>query len=153
MSESTAAIHPAARAKRGLNELARQILERRLYAVLGTESDDGTPHLVPVMYLYDSGQVLIETGAATHKARNVAARRHATVLVQTPEASWVLGAGPAKIARGADACGQVLNEMDDITIVVTPTRRLTWDLAAFMGILATRGVDLTHADSWFLADD
>lgn len=28
---------------------------------------------------------------------------HATVLVQIPEAAWVLGAGPAAIASGADA--------------------------------------------------
>ena len=168
----TAAIHPAARATTGLTDDARSILGRRLYGVLGTQNDDATPHLVPVMFLYDNEQILIETGAATRKARNVAARGHASVLVQTPDAAWVLGTGPATIAApgegtrlrdrirakyltpaGRQSCDGLLDEMDDVTIVVTPTRWLSWDLAAFMGTLAAQGVDPTAADSWFLADD
>lgn len=168
----TAAIHPAARTTTGLTDGARSILGRRLYAVLGTQNDDATSHLVPVMFLYDNEQILIETGAATRKARNVAARGHARVLVQAPDAAWVIGTGPATIAHGADAtrlngsirakyftpeglqaCGGLLDEMDDVTIVVTPTRWLSWDLAAFMEALAARGVDLSAAGSWFLADD
>jgi len=172
MSDSTVAIHPAARASRGLTEATRSILERRLYAVLATQNDDGTPHLAPVMFLFDEERVIIETGAATRKARNVAARRYATVLVQTPEAAWVLGAGPATIVSGADAephcdrirakyltergqeaCGALLDEMDDVIILVEPTHWLSWDLGVFMETLATQGVDPAEADEWFLSDD
>ena len=61
MSDIASAIHPALRARHGLNEQARQILDRRLYAVLGTENDDRTVHLAPVMFLLDGARILIET--------------------------------------------------------------------------------------------
>lgn len=53
--------------------------------------------------LYDNDQILIETGAAARKARNVDARGHASVLVHTQDAAWVIADGPATIASGADA--------------------------------------------------
>lgn len=168
----TVAIHPAARASRGLTDAARTILERRVYAVLATQNDDGTPHLAPVMFLFDGERIVVETGAATRKARNVAARGHASVLVQTPEAAWVLGTGAAAVVSGADAvqhrdrirakyltqsgqraCGGLLDEMDDVAIIVTPTDWLSWDLAPFMQALVARGIDPAEADDWFLSDD
>jgi len=168
---TTATIHPALRARRGLSEQARQILDRRPYAVLGTENDDRSVHLAPVMFLLDNGRILIETAAATRKARNVAARQHASVLVQTPDAAWAFGSGPATIMPGADAsglnkglrgkyltdhgqraCGDFLTELDDITIVVTPTLWLGWDMTGLLGSLAARGADLDEAESWFRSD-
>lgn len=172
MSAPVVSVHPAARAQRGLTDAGRSVLERRLYAVLATQNDDATPHLAPVMFLFDGERILIETGAATRKARNVAARHRGTVLVQTPEAAWVLGAGPATVvggsvaahhrerirakyltARGQEACGEFLDEMDDVVVAVEPTRWLSWDLTAFMEGLAGRGVDLAGADNWFVVDD
>lgn len=172
MRDSTVVIHPAARTSRGLSEAARSMLGRRLYAVLATQNDDGTPHLAPVMFLFDGERIVVETGATTRKARNVASRGHASVLVQTPEASWVLGSGPATIVSGADAvghreslrskyltpagqraCGDLLDEMDDVAILVVPTHWLSWDLANFVKALAARGFDPTNADTWFLADE
>jgi len=172
MSDSTVPIHRAARAGRGLTDAARAVLKRRVYAVLTTQNDDGTPHLAPVMFLYDGEQILIETGTSTRKARNVAARQHGSVLVQTPEAAWVLGAGPATIVRGAaavrhhdairakyftargqEACGGLLDEMDDVVILVEPTHWLSWDLTSFMENLAARGIDPTEAGNWFIPDD
>jgi PPOX class probable F420-dependent enzyme len=171
MTTSTVAIHPAARAGEGLTGAARCILQRRLYAVLVTQNDDGTPHVAPVMFLFGDGRIAVETGAATRKARNVAARRQASVLVATPEATWVLGAGPATVVSGDEAvrhrdgirakyltpegrkaCGQLLDEMDDVIVLVEPTHWRTWDLAAFMEVLAARGVDPTGAGDWFLSD-
>jgi len=172
MTDPTVAIHPAARARRGLTDAGRSVLERRLYAVLTTQNDDGTPHVAPVMFLFDGHRIIIETGAATRKARNVAARPHASVLVQTPEAAWVLGTGPAHTvsggnalrhhdsirtkyltARGQEACGDLLDEMDDVVILVEPAHWLSWDLAAFVEGLAGRGVDITEAGDWFIPDD
>ncbi len=172
MTDSTAIIHPAARATPGLTEAARSILERRLYAVLATQNDDGTAHLAPVMFLFDGHRIVIETGIATRKARNVAARGQASVLVHTPEAAWVLGTGPAAVVSGSDAvrhrgsirakyftasgqhaCGDLLDEMDDVAIVITPNSWLNWDLSTFMDALVARGIDPTRADTWFLADN
>lgn len=169
---STTTIHPALRARRGLREQARQILDGRRYAVLGTENDDGSVHLAPVMFLLHNERILIETAAATRKARNVAARRHASVLVQTPDAAWAFGSGPATIVRGAEAnglnerirdkyltehgqraCGDLLAELDDITIVVTPTRWLGWDMTGLLENLAARGADLDQVETWFRSDE
>lgn len=71
----TAAVHPAARTTTGLTDGARSILARRLYAVLATQNDDATPHLVPVMFLYDNDQILVETGATTRKALRAGSAR------------------------------------------------------------------------------
>jgi hypothetical protein len=43
--------------------------------------------------------------------------------------------------------------MDDVTILVVPTHWLSWNLTAFMEDLATRGVDPSDADNWFVSDD
>lgn len=172
MSDRALTIHPAARGSQGLTDAAQSVLERRLYAVLTTQNEDGTPHLAPVMFLFDGDRILIETGTVTRKARNVALRLHASVLVQTPEAAWVLAAGRATIvsgaaavrhqaairakyltARGQEACGDLLDEMDDIVIVVEPTHWLSWDLTAFMDNLAARGIDPAEAGAWFISDD
>ncbi len=37
--------------------------------MLATQNDDGTPHLAPVMFLFDGERIIIETGAVTRKAR------------------------------------------------------------------------------------
>ncbi|MGH9156279.1 MAG: pyridoxamine 5'-phosphate oxidase family protein [Acidimicrobiales bacterium] len=172
MSDVTAGIPPAFRARRGLSEQARQILDRRLYAVLGTENDDTSVHLVPVMFLLDGRRILIETAATTRKARNVETRRHASVLVQTPDAAWAFGCGPATLVRGADAdrlneqirakyltddgeraCGALLAELDDITIVIAPSRWLGWDMTGLLEGLAAGGADLDQAESWFRSDE
>lgn len=94
---------PAVRARRGLGEQARQILDRRLYAVLGAENEGRSVHLPPVMFLLESRRVLVETAAATRKARNVEARRRASVLVQTLDAAWACRCGPATIMGGEEA--------------------------------------------------
>ena len=172
MSHTTSAIHPALRASRGMSEPTRQILDQRLYAVLATENDDGSVHLAPVMFLYADERILIETAATTRKARNVAARPTASVLIQTPDAAWTLGTGPATIVQGTDAahlnerirakyltpegqhaCGELLAELDDITIAVAPTRWLSWNIGPLMETLAGRGVDVDQAESWFRADE
>ena len=172
MSDTTSAIHPALRATRGMSELTRQILDQRLYAVLATENDDGSVHLAPVMFLYTDGRILIETAAATRKARNVAARPTATVLIQTPDAAWALGSGPVTIVHGTDAArlnekirakyltpegqrafGELLGEIDNITIALAATRWLGWNIGPLMETLAARGVDLHQAESWFRADE
>lgn len=166
-------IHHVYRARHGLTDAARRILDRRLYAVLGTENDDGSVHVVPVLFLFDQdgGHILVETAAATRKARNIAARPRASLLVQTPEAAWVSCAGPAALVRGAEGtrlsdsirakyltdqglkdCGSVLAELDDVTIVLTPSRWLGWDMNALLETLAVRGANLDHTELWFQAD-
>lgn len=172
MTAAPTSLHPAVRASHGLTDGARSLLERRVYAVFVTQNADSTPHVAPVMFHFDGEVVAVETGAATRKARNVQARGRASILVQTPDAAWVLGTGSATVVQGADAapahdrlrakyfspagrqaCDGLLDEMDDVAILVTPDSWLGWDISGFMGTLAERGVDLAGADGWFLADE
>jgi hypothetical protein len=172
VSGTVGAVHPAFLATRGIDVDLDDVLDRRVYGVLCTQNDDGSPHLVPVMFLRDRGRLVVETGRATRKARNVVARRHATLLVQTPDASWVAGSGPARLvpatsepelreamrtkyltAAGRVACDALLDEMDDSLVVVEPAHWLSWSIGRFMASLAAQGVDLSGADGWFRADD
>ena len=172
MTDPPDSIHAVARSNRGLTDAARSVLERRLYAVLATQNDDGTPHVAPVWFHFDGERIIIETGAATRKARNVAARPHASVLVHTPEATWVLGTGPAHIVSGGDAArhrhgirtkyftargqeviGDFMDELDDVVVLIEPTHWLSWDLTGFMHAVAARGIDPTDADTWFVRGD
>ncbi len=171
MSDTARTIHPALRARPGLNDQAHQILDRRMYAVLGTDNDDRTVHLAPVMFLLDGARILIETSTASRKARNLAARPQASVVVHTADATWAFGSGPATITRGAEArrlnerirakyltdrgqraCGDLLAELDDITIVVTPTRWLSWNMNELLANIAARGADLDEIEHWFRPD-
>lgn len=161
-------VHPALRASHDLTESARKLLGSRTYAVVASENADGSPHLVPVMFDFADGRFYIETGSSTRKARNITARAHATVLVHAPEATWVCGSGPATIEAGADAvrhnqrirakyftaageeaCGDVLAALDDVTIIVTPTRWLAWDITMLLGHFAAHGADLDQMETWF----
>jgi len=54
--------------------------------------------------------------------------------------------------RGQRACSDLLGELDDITIVVTPTRWLSWDMNELLSSIAARGADLDEIDDWFRAD-
>ncbi|MGH8934413.1 MAG: pyridoxamine 5'-phosphate oxidase family protein [Egibacteraceae bacterium] len=82
------------------------------------------------------------------KARNVAARPEVTVLVGDRETlQWVSATGTAELRRGDQSrerntrvyrrwmtgdglkvVGRVLQEVEDVTIVVTPERWIAWDM-------------------------
>ena len=72
MTDATVTIHLAARARRGRTDAALAILERRLYAVLATRNDDGSPHLAPVMFLFANERIAIETGGISTARRRSA---------------------------------------------------------------------------------
>jgi hypothetical protein len=56
--------------------------------------------------------------------------------------------------HGQRACGDLLAELDDdITIVVTPTRWLGWDMTGLLENLAARGADLDQVETWFRSDE
>jgi hypothetical protein len=73
-------------------DMLNAILERRLYAVLATQNNDGTPHVAAVMLLSDNEGIVVETGATTRKARIIAARKHASVRRMQRPRQWAGGA-------------------------------------------------------------
>lgn len=167
--------HAIYRARSGLDSIAEAILERGRYAVLGTENDDGSSHLAPVMYRVDGDVFLMETSQHTRKARNVASRGRATVLVLDPEnngEAWVSGSGRARLLHGEEAqeagrrvrsrylteqgereLGTFMADHDDAAIAVAVDSWLSWDMSAFYTALDEYGLSLDDAEHWFPAVD
>ena len=148
-----------------------EVLDQQLYALLASWNPDGSIHAVPVVYLYADGQLLIATSSTTRKARNIAARSDVTVTVDDREQlRWVSAVGCAELVGGErsralnqrlygrwmtpdglDVIGGILAEDEDVTIVVTPRRWLSWDIeSGFYQPLRELGISLDQPDRWFL---
>ena len=148
------------------DSLVQELLRGRFIATLGTESPDGSVHLVAVWYLFDGESVYVATASRSRKARNVKARPKASLMIDArdPAASrGVMVSGAAQMLSGqasrewnariyrkylseaaiADArVGPVFAQLDDVTIQLKPTSVAAWDLRAmdkqvFGGALAS----------------
>jgi PPOX class probable F420-dependent enzyme len=149
----------------------RDVLDQQLYALLASRNPDGSIHAVPVVYLYADEQLLIATSSTTRKARNIAARSDVTVTVDDRENTrWVSAVGRAELISGVrsralnqrlyrrwmtphglDVVGRILAEDEDVTIVVTPQRWLSWDIeSGFYQPLRELGIALDEPDRLFL---
>ena len=157
MTDPPDSIHAVARSNRGLTNVARSVLERRLYAVLATQNDDGTPHVARVWFHFDGERIIIETGAATRKARNIAAI-NATVRARAHprghlgprhRPGHIVSGGDAArhrhgvrteyfTARGQEVIGDFMDELDDVVVLIEPTQWLSWDLTGFMHAVRPR---------------
>ena len=136
-----------------LDPSLQEFLQGRYVATLGTENADGTIHLTAVWYLFESGCLYVATAAKTQKARNVAARPKASLMVdrRTPGAERGLtAAGKAEVISGSRSqemnrrihsrymsaaaiadphIGPVFESFDDVTIQLTPASWIAWDMA------------------------
>jgi nitroimidazol reductase NimA-like FMN-containing flavoprotein (pyridoxamine 5'-phosphate oxidase superfamily) len=136
-----------------LDPTLRELLRGRYIATLGTENADGTIHLTAVWYLFEDGYLFIATSSKSRKARNIAARQTASLMVDVrkPGAErGVNGAGKAELIAGersreinrrihdrymsaaaiADPnIGPVFASFDDVTIEITPVSWTVWDMA------------------------
>jgi PPOX class probable F420-dependent enzyme len=65
--------------------------------ILGTTSSDGRPHVAPIWYDIDGGEVVFNTGAETVKGRNIRREGAASLCVQDdqPPYSFVTIVGTA----------------------------------------------------------
>ena len=109
------------------------VLAQRLTAALGTLNDDGSIHLTYLLFLYEDGRFLFETSSETRKARNLAARGTASVIVQgraaTGRSLMVEAEGDARLIHvpGAlDAVDDAWGPIDDVAIELTPRRWRSW---------------------------
>lgn len=169
----TTTMHPAYRADRGFDPALGDVLDRRVYAVLGTTEPDGVAHTVPVMFTFDGRRFLFESNHATRKVRNIEAMGRARVLVEFPgHGGWVSAVGRAEIVRGADAqrlnrqvvgryvtdqgaqvWEQAFGHLDDITIVLTPESWSSWKMEAIGPDLVEAGYDPERPGDFFLPLD
>jgi PPOX class probable F420-dependent enzyme len=137
-----------------LNPSLQELLRGRYIATLGTENPDGSIHLTAVWYLFESGSLYVATSSKTQKARNVAARPKASLMVDVrkPGAErGVTAAGKVEVISGTQSqeinrrihsrylsaaamsdphVGPVFASFDDVTIRLTPVSWITWDMTA-----------------------
>lgn len=134
------------------------ILSGRRIATLATTDADGSAYLTAVWYLWAEGAFFIPTSGESRKARNVAARPDASILVDQRGASLrgVAATGPAELVGGDEAgelnariharyltstglddvgLGRVLTASDDVTIRLVPGHWRSWDMDDVFGDL------------------
>jgi hypothetical protein len=125
------------------------VLALREIATLGTLNGDGSVHLAYVIFLFKDGVFRMETSSVTVKAKNVAARPTASVIVSgrasTGRSLMVEAEGTARVIRppesvelnrrvlakyvvdeAVDDLNATWSRFDDVTIEVTPKRWRSW---------------------------
>lgn len=134
-----------------LDPLVRQLLGRRLVAVLGTVAPDGTPHLTPVWVVADGDGLAMATASTSRKVANLLRDARATVVLHdsrpgfdvcgasiTGRVAVVTGREAARLvdrvhARYVDAAAARLPDVaaflaaDDVALRLAPERAWTWD--------------------------
>jgi PPOX class probable F420-dependent enzyme len=129
------------------------LLQGRSIATLATENEDGSMHLTAVWYLFEGGDLFVATSGKSRKARNIAARSKASLMVDVRKPGSERGvnaAGKAELISGAPSqeinrrihsrymsaaalsdpgIGPVFESLDDVTIKLTPASWSSWDMA------------------------
>jgi PPOX class probable F420-dependent enzyme len=147
---------------------AAEMLAGRFIATLGTQNEDGSIHLTAVWYLFEPGHLFVATSSRSRKARNVAARPRASLMVDSRQPASerglvaictvdvIEGASSKEInariharymseaALADPRAGGTMAAMDDITLKLTPTNWYAWDMreldaAVFGGAMKTPG--------------
>lgn len=135
-----------------LDPAFQNILRGRYIATLGTENADGTMHLTAVWYLFEDGYLYVATSSKSRKARNLAARPKASLMVDVrkPAAErGVSASGKVDLVSGDQSRGinqrihsrymsaaamsdphiePVFASFDDVTLRITPVSWTTWDM-------------------------
>ena len=76
--------------------------ERRAVAYLATVMPDGSPQVTPVWFLYENGELKINTVRGRVKEKNMSSRPQVALLIQDPDESYRylqvrgLAAGPTE---------------------------------------------------------
>ncbi len=129
----------------------QKLLAGRHIAALATHNDDGSIQLTAVWYLYEDGRLYVATSSQLRKARNIAARPQASLMVDTRHGGadrGVTAIGHAELLTGDAAhtlalrvhrrylsegaladpqVGSVFAAFDDVVIRLTPARWLWWN--------------------------
>ena len=147
-----------------------EVLGQRRSAALGTFNEDGSIHLTYVIFLYEDGRLYLETASVTRKARNVAARPQASMLIQGPASTgrslMVAAEGSARVIEGAeanainhrlrakyirpgalDAIDRAWGRFDDVAIEITPLRWRSWT-GDVLHAETQKELDGSYDDAW-----
>lgn len=132
--------------------LVRQLLNGRYIASLATQNPSNSIHMVAVWYWFDGALIYVATASRTRKARNLQANQKVSLMIDArdPAASFGINiTGAAQILTGdaskrlnlqvhgkylspaalADPrIGPVFASWDDVTIEITPSSVVAWDM-------------------------
>jgi general stress protein 26 len=135
-----------------LSLTSKSIIDGRNIATLATENEDGSIHLTAVWYLFEDGVFYVATSSRTRKARNIALRSNASLMIDVRKAGSEQGVsaiGKADLildeesrkwnesihrrylspeAIADPAVGKVFEAFDDVTIRLSPTSWSAWDM-------------------------
>jgi len=134
------------------DDLVRQLLDGRYIATLASESPDGSIHMVAVWYRFDGEHVFIATSSRSRKARNMESKPRVSLMIDSRDPAASRGmtltgsattlAGNASRQRNREIHRKYLSEAaladpkvgpvfagwDDVTIQITPTSVIAWDM-------------------------
>ena len=131
--------------------LVQELLAERLVGVLATLEPDGSVHAVPLWYALDGDAIVLATGSASRKARNLRSDPRATLVLHDSRPGFeVCGAsvrGRVELVEGA-AAGPLVDLVhrryvtqegerlpapaeflasDDLAVRLMPEAAFTWD--------------------------
>ena len=132
--------------------LVRQLLDGRYIATFATKNPDRSIHMVAVWYWFDGANIFVATSSRSRKARNLQAKPNVSLMIDSRDVAASRGvtiAGTAQFLAGdasrqqnakihekylspaaiADPrVGRVFAAWDDVTVQITPTSVITWDM-------------------------
>jgi len=138
---------------------------------LGTINPDGSPHMTLLLFsLDDSDRMLLPTPRTTRKVKNILDRPEVTALVDIG-GGWVSCSGRARIVERTEAAalnrsvreriltdaglatmGRFLEAHEDVTIEITPTKWLSWEMDPIFEWFDDQGIDLDNHDGEWMRD-
>ena len=129
------------------------VVGRPIYvASIATQNPDGSIHMVAVRYWFDGARIYVATSARSRKARNLQSNPRASLMIDARDPAPSCGiniAGAAQILTGDSSqqwnarihrkylsegalmdsrVGPVFASWDDVTIQITPTSVIAWDM-------------------------
>ncbi len=132
--------------------LVQQLLDGRYIATFATENPDRSIHMVAVWYWFDGTNIFVATSSRSRKARNLQANLNISLMIDSRDVAASRGitvSGKAQFLTGdasrkqnarihekylspaaiADPrVGPVFAAWDDVTVQITPTSVITWDM-------------------------
>jgi PPOX class probable F420-dependent enzyme len=132
--------------------LVRQLLDARHVATLATHNPDSSIHMVAVWYWSDGAHIFVATSSRSRKARNLQSNPNVSLMIDSRDAQASCGinvAGTSQMLTGdtsrnknaeihrkylspaaiADPrVGPVFAGWDDVTIEITPSSVIAWDM-------------------------
>ena len=92
-----------------------EFLRKQKILHLATIDKSGTPHIVPVWYMYNSKNIYVGTNTNTEKAKNIKKHKKVSfcvdVGVNSPDIFGVMGQGTAKLIKDTDSVSRLAKKI------------------------------------------